>query len=224
LSVSEEPPIYSALAEIVDPRHTALLLIDMVNDFADPEGKAAIQGNRPLDHIRSIIPAMQRLRQGAHRAGALVVHVQHTAMVGGASDSPAWLEARRRSPFSAVDACVEGTWGQQVIKELTPIEGEPLVPKYRYGGFQGTNLERVLRSAGIETVICTGASTNVCVEATAREAFAREFYVVLPEDACASWSRPLHEASLETAANRYATVSSSNGVLAVWESEPKEGR
>jgi ureidoacrylate peracid hydrolase len=220
----EQPAVYRELGEIVAPAHTALLLIDMVNDFADPRGKAAVHGNRPLDHIRSIIPTQQRLRAAAHAAGALVVHVQHTAMKEGASDSPAWLEARQRSPFSAVDACIEGTWGHEVIEELTPEPGEPLVPKYRYGGFQGTNLERVLRSAGVETVICTGASTNVCVEATAREAFARELYVVLPEDACASWSRPLHEASLETAANRYATVCSAERILAQWDEAREEPR
>jgi ureidoacrylate peracid hydrolase len=211
-----EPIIYESLAEKVASEHTALLLIDMVNDFADPKGKAAVKGNRPLDHIRSIIPTLQRLREGARAAGALVVHVQHTALPNGASDSGAWLESRRRSKFSAVDVCIEGTWGQEVIEELRPLEGEPTVPKYRYGGFQGTNLERVLRSAEVRTVICCGASTNVCVEATAREAFAREIYVVLPEDGCASWSRPLHEASLETAANRYATVCEADDVLAVW--------
>jgi ureidoacrylate peracid hydrolase len=215
--VSSERTILSSLAEKVAPDHTALLLIDMVNDFAHPKGKAAVQGNRPLDHIRSIIPTLQALLDGARTAGVLVVHVQHTTLPGAASDSDVWLEARRRAKYSAVDVCIEGTWGHESIDELRPVGGEPEVPKYRYGGFEGTNLARVLRSAEVKTVICCGASTNVCVEATAREAFARELYVVLPADGCASWSRPLHEASLESAANRYATICNAEDILTIWD-------
>jgi nicotinamidase-related amidase len=214
--VPTDPRIPHSLEELLAPGRTALLLIDMVNDFVHPEGKAAVRGGRPLDHIHSIIPAMQRLREAARAAGALVVHVQHTTLRNGGSDSPVWLEARRRSKYSAVDVCVEGTWGHHVIDELRPADDEQVVRKYRYGGFIGTSLELVLRSRGIETVVCTGSSTNVCVEATAREAFSHEFYVVLPRDACASWDRSLHEASLETAQARYATVVDSDAILAAW--------
>jgi ureidoacrylate peracid hydrolase len=111
---------------------------------------------------------------------------------------------------------MEGTWGQQIIDELQPAEGEAVVRKYRYGAFVGTNLALVLRSAGVRTAICCGAATNVCVEATAREAFSHEFYVVLPRQACGSWNADLHAATLTTAEARYASVCDVDEILACW--------
>jgi nicotinamidase-related amidase len=200
----------------VAPEHTALVIVDMVNDFVHPEGKAATRGKRPLDFIHSIIPAIRQLLDAAREGGALVVHIQHTTLPDDLSNSGAWLDARMKAPYSAVDVCMEGTWGQQIIDQLQPEGGEAVVQKYRYGAFAGTNLDLVLRSAGIRTAICVGASTNVCVEATAREAFALDYYTVLPRDACASWSRELHEASLQTAEQRYAAVPSVDEILRAW--------
>jgi ureidoacrylate peracid hydrolase len=97
-----------------------------------------------------------------------------------------------------------------------PIESDVVVQKYRYSAFAGTNLDLVLRSAGVRTVVCAGVSTNVCVEATAREAFSADYYVVLPEDACGSWSPALHEAALETARHRYAVVCASDELIDLW--------
>jgi ureidoacrylate peracid hydrolase len=206
------------LADKLDPAHAALVIVDMENDFVHPEGKGAKRGNRPLDHIRAIIPEIRRLLDAAREAGAFVAHIQHTTLLNGLSDSPVWLDARLKAPYSAVDVCLDGTWGQQIIDELQPAEGEAVVQKYRYGGFTGTRLELVLRSAGVRTAVCVGAATNVCVEATAREAFAHEFYVVLPRQACGSWNAELHEGTLATAAARYAAVCDVDDIVARWSS------
>lgn len=200
----------------VAPQHTALVIVDMVNDFVHPEGKAATRGKRPLDFIRSVIPGIRGLVDAAREAGVLVVHIQHTTLLDDLSNSGPWLDSRMNATYSAVDVCMDGTWGQEIIEELQPESGEAVIKKYRYGAFAGTNLDLVLSSTGIRTVICCGASTNVCVEATAREAFALEYYVVLPRDACASWSEPLHEASLATAGQRYAAVTTVDDVAGVW--------
>ena len=77
-----------------------------------------------------------------------------------------------------------------------------MVLKFRYGGFAGTSLDFVLCSLGRQTAICAGVSTNACVEAAAREAFSLDYYVVIPEDACASWGMSLHDATLATARQR----------------------
>jgi ureidoacrylate peracid hydrolase len=149
----------------------------------------------------------------------MVVHIQHTTLLNGLSDSGPWLDARMQAIYSAVDVCMDGSWGQEIIQELQPADGEAVVKKFRYGAFAGTDLDLILRSAGIRTVVCCGASTNVCVEATAREAFALEYYVVLPRDACGSWSEALHDASLATAAQRYAAVTQVDDVVGVWTPE-----
>jgi ureidoacrylate peracid hydrolase len=159
---------------------------------------------------------MRRLLDAARRAGALVVHAQHTTLPGHASDSGPWLDARSRATYSVTDLCVQGSWGQQIIDELAPEGDDVVVQKYRYSAFAGTSLDLVLRSAGVRTVVCAGVSTNVCVEATAREAFSADYYVVLPEDACGSWSVPLHEAALETARHRYATVCAAGELTELW--------
>jgi nicotinamidase-related amidase len=208
-----------SIKEKVAPEHTALVIVDMVNDFVHPEGKAAVRGNRPLDFIHSIIPGIRRLLDAARDTGAMVVHIQHTTLQNGLSDSGPWLDSRLQATYSAVDVCMDGSWGQEIIAELQPQDGEAVVKKFRYGAFTGTNLDLVLSSAGIRTVVCCGASTNVCVEATAREAFALEYYVVLPRDACGSWSEPLHESSLATAGQRYAAVTHVDDVVDVWSGE-----
>jgi nicotinamidase-related amidase len=209
--------VLRGLPSIAAPEHTALVIVDMVNDFIDPAGKTATLAARPLDHARRVIPAMQRLLASARSAGLMVVHVQHTTLPDGRSDSGPWLEARSRASYSVPDICLDGSWGQQIIAELAPAPGELVVKKYRYSGFAGTNLDLVLRSASIRSVVCCGVSTNACVEATAREAFSHDYYVVLPEDACGSWSVELHHATIATARHRYATVCTVDELIAVWQ-------
>lgn len=207
----------SSLEEKIHPAHTALLLIDMVNDFIDVRGKTASRANRPLDHARAVIPSMQGLLAGARRAGVMVVHVQHTTLLDHASDSGPWLDARTRATYSVEDICLDGSWGQQIIDELAPLAGESIVQKYRYSGFAGTNLDLILRSSARKTVVCAGVSTNVCVEATAREAFSLDYYTVLAGDACASWDSSLHDAALASAGHRYATVCTAEKAAQVWD-------
>jgi nicotinamidase-related amidase len=210
------PEVLSTLDAKVAAGHTALVLIDMCNDFLSPEGKTAARAGRSLGHAQRVIPVMRRLLDQARQSGVLVVFAQHTTLPDHRSDSGPWLDARSRATFSVVDLCTRGSWGQQIIDELAPIDSDVVIEKYRYSAFAGTNLALVLRSAGIKTVVCAGVSTNVCVEATAREAFSADLYVVLPEDACGSWSAELHGASLETARHRYATVCPTDEILDVW--------
>jgi len=214
--MSNTPNVLRMLAEKVEPAHTAVLSIDMVNDFIDPRGKTAQRAMRPLDHARAVIEPLARLLAVARVAGALVVHVQHVTLSDGASASGPWIDARARATYSVDDICMEDSWGHEVIDELTPQPGDHRVQKYRYSGFAGTRLDATLRAQGIRTVVCAGVSTNVCVEATAREAFSHEYYVVYAEDACGSWSPELHSATLESAGHRYATVCSVADLIQTW--------
>lgn len=209
-------PVPTTLAEKADPRRAALIVIDMSNDFIHPDGQAARLGHRDLTASRAVVDNIAALAAHARTADVPVIHVQHTTLPGGASASGPWLEARRGATYSAPEICLAGTWGHEIIAELTPQPADTIVRKYRYGGFTGTHLELVLHSLRRDTVICCGISTNVCVETTAREAFSRDFYVVLPSDACASWDMNLHTATLETARQRYATVTTCDDLRQVW--------
>lgn len=218
----EAPRVLRSLQEKIRTEWTALLLIDLLNDFLDPQGKTASRAGRPIEFARAAISAQQTLLAAARNAGVLVVHLAQETLPDQSSASGPWLDARSRATYSVEDLCVAGTWGAEVIKELEPVPGEPIVRKHRYSGFAGTHLDSLLRSRGIQTVVCAGVSTNVCVEATAREAFSHEYYVVYASDACASWDQHLHEATLATAAHRYATVVPTADIVAEW--QPTQGR
>ncbi len=211
------PLILGTLEAKVMPEHTALVIVDMLNDFLHPAGKTATRANRPITYARAVISAMQSLLTAAREKGVFVAHVVHTTLPDHLSDSGPWLDARSRAVYSVIDVCMDGSWGQQVIDELCPQRGEALIRKYRYSGFVGTNLDLVLRSRRIRTVICCGVSTNVCVEATARDAFSHDYYVVIPGDSCASWDMELHRATLATAARRYATICQTEEIVQIWQ-------
>lgn len=215
------PVVLSSLDEKVRPDRTALLVIDMLNDFVHPDGKTAVRGNRPLDYVAAIVPTIRDLLYAARQFGILPIYVVHSTLEDNASDSGPWLDARSRATYSVEDIALEGTWGQRVVDGLTPEPGDIAIRKHRYSGFAGTNLDMVLRSHRRETVVCTGASTNVCVEATAREAFSHEYYVVLASDACASWSVELHQSALATAAHRYAAVCEAADLIRIWNAGSK---
>ncbi|MFF0794865.1 cysteine hydrolase family protein [Streptomyces spiralis] len=204
------------LLTVAHPRNTALLIIDMNNDFVHPDGQAARTGGRDLTASRSVIPTIVGLAADARAAGVAVIHCQHTTLPGGVGTSSAWAQARAWATYSAPEICLKDTWGHAIIDALAPQPGDIVVHKYRYGAFTGTQLELILHSLGRDTAVCCGISTNVCVEDTARQAFANDMHVVLPEDACASWDMRLHAASLETARQRYATVTTSAVLRTAW--------
>jgi nicotinamidase-related amidase len=210
--------ILRTLAEKAVPDSCALLVIDMQNDYLHPDGKAHQEGRRELGPMVEIVPRQAALIAAARAAAVPVIFVMQTTLLGGASNSDIWLEARSRARYSGHDMCLDGSWGQEIISELTPTADDHFVKKYRYSGFVGTNLNLMLRALGRRTVICAGTSTNVCVEATAWDAFHHDYYVVYAGDACASWDMTLHDAALKSAANRYASVESVADIIRVWQS------
>ena len=206
----------SSLAEKLAPSRAALIVVDMCNDFLSPEGKTVTRSGRPIAAAQAVIPRIGRLLDAARASGVEVCFVQHTTLRDGASDSRPWLEARARATYSVPDLCLDGSWGQEIVPELAPRAGEHIVKKVRYSGFTSGELDTLLRGRRRDTVVCCGVSTNVCVEATARHAFELDYYVVLADDACASWDRTLHEASLATARHRYAEVATVDEITAAW--------
>jgi nicotinamidase-related amidase len=206
--------VLSSLGELVDPSRAALVLVDLQKDFMDEDGEFSRLG---ID--LSMYPPVRRrladLLGAARAAGVLVVHVQMSTLPGRASDSPAQIRfnmkmheevTAEKPPLSYT---VIGTRGHEFIEESTPVEGEIVVAKWRSSGFWGTNLDLVLRSNGIETVVLAGCTTEGCVESTARDAMFNDYYVVLVEDCVASDDRAQHEASLVLMRHRFDLAASS---------------
>jgi ureidoacrylate peracid hydrolase len=180
-----EPKMLLNPDEVLNPVHTALLVIDMQKDFL-LEGFSAHKAGRDVTAIRrSVMPNLKQLLAAARQSGLLIGHVGMLTLRDHMSDSGPWLAQRRRASYSAENICIEGSEGCEFIPELAPRQGELIIYKHRYSGFKGTKLDKLLRSHDIRTVVTSGISTNACVESTLRDAFQLEYYVVIPKDGTA---------------------------------------
>jgi len=212
--------VFTDLGELVDPAHTALLLIDMQHDFVEPDGLFGRLGI-DLSMYEATRPRLAALLAAAREGGVLVVHVQNTALPGRRSDSPAQIRfnlrmhelARRDGP--PLQYTVPGTAGHAFVPDLAPLPDEVVVAKYRSSGFWGTNLELVLRSNGIRTVVVGGCTTEGCVESTARDALFTDHYVVIAEDCVGSDDKAQHEASMFLMRHRF-DVAGSGDIATFW--------
>jgi nicotinamidase-related amidase len=213
--------VYTDIEELADPSHTALLLIDMQYDFVDPGGLFGSMGV-DLSMYEELRPRLAELLGAARESGALVIHLQNTQLAEHMSDSPAQhrFNLRMHGDFRQGDLpltyTVPGTKGHEFLPEFQPRDGELVVRKYRSSGFWGTNLDMLLRSNQVETVVVAGCTTEGCVESTARDAMFNDYYVVIPEDCVASDDRAQHEASILLMRHRF-DISIGSEVCKVWE-------
>jgi len=203
--------VFTELGEIVDPAHTALILVDMQRDFCLPDGAfGALKVD--LSMYPAAMKKMADLLSAARQAGVLPIFIQMTSLPGRASDSPAQIRFNLRlhqdNHADPLLYAVDGSPGQEFVPGLEPAEGELIVKKYRSSGFWGTNLDLVLRSNGISSVVMAGCTTEGCVESTARDAMFNDYYVVIATDAVASDDRKQHEASLFLMAHRFDLATS----------------
>jgi nicotinamidase-related amidase len=211
--------IFTTLGELVKARHTALLIVDMQNDFCSPGGTDDQQGI-DISMYREVIPRLTRVLEVAREIGLFIVYIQNTALPEHLSDSPAQIRflmklSKKNIQQGGVEATLEGTRGQQFVEELAPLPGELIVKKHRSSAFWGTDLDMILRSNGIKTVVVTGCTTEGCVESTARDAMFNDYYVVVLKDCVASDDRRQHEASLLLMAHRF-DISDSTEVVSLW--------
>ena len=212
--------VLTEIAELVDPAHTALVIIDMQVDFVEPDGLFGTLGIDLTMYAESR-PRLASLLAAARACGTRVVHLQNTALPDRMSDSPAQIrfnlrmhkDARRNQP--PLRYTIPGTSGHAFAPGFTPLQNELVVRKYRSSGFWGTNLDMLLRSNGIKTVVVGGCTTEGCVESTARDAMFNDFYVVIAEDCVASDDRAQHEASMLLMRHRFDMASSAE-IQRVW--------
>jgi nicotinamidase-related amidase len=202
------------LNQRIDPEHTALVLVDLQNDFCDPAGSMGKLGEG-LEAIRAVLPIVASLLARARAAGVMVVHIK--AEYGGANQSDVSLFSG--AGVAATACCRPGSWGAEIVPEVTPLPGEPIEVKNRFSGFVDTGLEKLLRANGIRTLVVCGVATQCCVESTVRDAALRDFYVVVPRDSVAARTRMrhLHDASLETMGLFFAEVVDAQQVESIWQ-------
>lgn len=183
-----------------DPSTTALLMIDMQRDFDEPKGFGEMLGN-DVSLVRRCIAPCLRVLTAARQAGLFVIHTREGHRPDLSDCLPAKLTRGGKTfigeagPMGRI--LVRGEYGHDIIPELYPIDGEPIIDKPGKGAFFDTDLGLILRTRGIQSLIVCGVTTEVCVQTTAREANDRGFEVLVPEDCCASYFPEFHRVTLE---------------------------
>ncbi len=176
----------------IDLARTAFIVVDMQNAYAKKGGMLDLGAGIDESRTNPVIAANQRLLSAARAAGVQVFYLQF-GYKPDLSDAGGPLSPNIRKqmairmikerPADREKLIIEGTWGWEIIDELKPEPDDLVVRKARYSGFAGTTLENQLNGLDIRHILFTGVATNVCVESTAREAYFREFWPILIEDA-----------------------------------------
>lgn len=215
------------LREKVDPRHTALLVIDMQNDFIADEGLIAREG-RDVSQAKDMAKHLPTLIKAAREAGVFVVFVRNVyTSEQNFYLSDVWLEqaARKRAGgYTRIPVCAAGSWGGDFYGDVRPEPLDPIVTKHRYSAFYNTDLDTILRANGIRTVVLTGVVTNVCVETSAREAFVRDYYVVVVNNGTAAYMQADHDMTLKNIDRFFGETASSEDLTALWPASNTKGR
>ncbi len=211
-----------SLTEIVHPDNSALIIIDMQNDYVHREGATlryfrAQKDGRQIatasfpSAAEAIVPCLLQLCEAARAADVPLIWVrtinnEHTV-------SPIAAAQGKRFVWADDD------WGTAFFGGLSPQTGEAVVTKHRHSAFFGTYLGTILGRLDTKTVILTGVSTPYCVEGTARDAFARDYQVVTVSDATASKVAAEHKAALSRLARIFGQVTDASTLMTVWQEQ-----
>lgn len=205
---------------------TALLIIDMQRDFCSSGGYGE-QAGMDVQILRRPIPQILRLLEAARAASHLVIFTREGHRPDLSDCAPTKMarsivsggEIGKDGPMGRL--LIRGEIGHDIIKELSPQPGEPVIDKPGYGSFYQTDLEIILRSAGVTRLVLTGITTDVCVHSTLREAIDRGFECITVDDACAASDPKIHAAALAMIhgeGNIFGEVLNTDEVLERWSS------
>jgi ureidoacrylate peracid hydrolase len=181
----------------LDPTRTAIIVVDMVNEFFEPGGKMVLDGGTTL------YAPLNALLDAAHQAHLPVLYTNQ------------WLRPDDALFKKRIPHCLMNTWGAQLVDALHRAPTDIVVPKRRYSAFFGTDLDLLLRERHIATVIVTGVVTNICVRSTVHDAFFLGYEVVVPVECVAATSPQAQETTLYDIDTHYGAVVQLGQVLSL---------
>ena len=205
-----------------DPAVTALVIIDMQRDFLYPGGFGALLGN-DVSRLLAVVEPLRAVLEACRAAGMAVIHTREGHRTD-LTDCPPSKLARGNlaTPIGAAGPngriLVRGEHGHGIVDELAPVEGEVVLDKPGKGAFFATDLEHILRNAGITHLVVTGVTTEVCVHTTVREGNDRGFECLVLSDCVGSYFPEFHEVGLRMIAAQggiFGWVASSAELFAV---------
>jgi len=157
---------------------TALIVIDMINDF--------VTGVFKSDRAAKIVPNVKTLLDFARKKKIPIVYATDAHLPNVDPEFDVWGSH-----------AVAGTWGAEIVDELKPHRGDFRVLKRKYSAFQGTDLDQLLRELKVGTVVLTGVVTDICIQHTAADAFFRGYKIIVPKDCVEAVDQPTQEAAIK---------------------------
>lgn len=203
--------IIKTLQQILKPQHTALIVVDIQNDFLHPQGLVAKKG-MDLTEARKRLARIKEVIDYAQQKNITIVYLQQVQSK--ATFLPAWWEHWKSLIVE------ENTWGAEILEEFQPVlsESELVVVKRLYDGFNNTDLDFVLKTRGIKTMVSVGYNTNCCVESTVRTGFEKGYYQVVLSDCTYSLrGEEIHRAALFNFEKLFGKVMTAEELLGVWQ-------
>jgi gluconolactonase len=194
----------------LDPRRCALIIQDMQNDVVMDGGAFAASGSPNHCREQRAVDNIRRLADACRARGIMVIHVWFTVEPGAPGVT---LNAPLFKGLVEGNAMVRGTWGAAPVPGLERQAGDYVVEKMRMSAWEGTSLETILKSGGGDTVIVTGAWTNMSVEHTARTGADKGYVMLVPEDSCSTMNADWHRASINYALQNVSTVTTTDAVI-----------
>jgi nicotinamidase-related amidase len=201
------------LREWIAPSRAALLLVDCQVDFASPDGLMARQGH-DVTAAQKALRNAALLADAARSAGVPCLFARLITRPG--DETPMMQEWKvRHGREGDPPLCREGTRGAE-FAGVTPVAGEAIFSKSRYNAFAGTELDGHLRTRKRDTLVIAGLTTECCVDSTARDAFERDFHVVIVSDAVAAYDKALHDAALRALELNCALLATASDIASAW--------
>lgn len=207
-------PVPSSMGDMLDPQRTALLIIDVQNDFVAPDGALGRAGMdlsavpAAMTHVRTLIAA-------ARGAGVPLVFARVITTPQTDTKAQKALALRSGYGLDAIAICRKDSEGAQYY-QITPETGDIEIEKRLYSCFFDTDLENILKRKNIDTLVLAGFSTNCCVESTARDGFHRDFNIFIAGDACGDYDPAAHTASLQAMDSQCAIPMTTDDVVRAW--------
>ena len=202
----------TTLEQKAAPGNAALVVIDVQNDFVADGGFFDSIGADVRILQQRTVPALVRLLEQAHEAGVLVVYVQ---AIYDAPFRSAAMEERKLRLRNDRWPCISGTWGAEFYR-VCPLPGDPVVVKHRYSGMIGTDLDAVLKTHGVKSLLLAGVATDTCVESTGRDAYFMDYYVSLISDCSGAFNESDHSSALKRFSRDYGLVVTSDELVTAW--------